>query len=46
MAKLRVILLLEADFNELNKIIFNNRVPPKLEWDKVIPVEVIGERRE
>ena len=30
-AKLIAILLLEADFNELNKIIFNLRVLPTLE---------------
>ena len=30
-AKLRAILLLEADFNGLNKIIFNSRVLPALE---------------
>ena len=46
MAKLRAILLLEVDFNRLNKIIFNNRVLPKLEQDKAIPVEVIGGKRE
>ena len=27
-SKLRVILLLEADFNRLNKIVLNNRVLP------------------
>ena len=43
--KLRVILLLEADFNELDKIIFNNRILPKLEQDKAISAEVIGGRR-
>jgi hypothetical protein len=30
-AKLRAILLLEADFNALNKIIFNIRVMPLME---------------
>ena len=44
--KLRAILLLEADFNRLNKIIINNRVLLKLEQDKAIPIEVIGGRRE
>jgi len=44
-AKLRAILLLEKDFDRLNKIIFNNRILPKLEQDKVIPAEIIGERR-
>ena len=43
--KLRTILLLEADFNRLNKIIFNNRVLPKLEQDKAVLTEVIGRRR-
>ena len=44
-AKLRIILLLEANFNRLNKIILNNRVLPKLEQFKAIPTEVIGGRR-
>jgi len=30
-AKLRIILLLKANFNRLNKIIFNNKFLPKLE---------------
>ena len=45
-AKLRAILLLEVDFNGLNKIIYNHRVLPKLEDNRVIPYEVIGKRRE
>ena len=45
MQKLRAILLLEADFNALHKIIFNNRLMPKIEADNVIPMEVIGGRR-
>ena len=45
MAKLRVILLLEVDFNRLNKIIFNNRILLKLKQDKVISAEVIRGRR-
>ena len=43
--KLRAILLLEADFNALHKIIFNNRLMPKLEESGTIPVEIIGGRR-
>jgi len=40
-----VILLLEADFNELNKIIYNSRVIPELEKREEIPFEVIRGRR-
>ena len=43
--KLRAILLLEADFNALHKIIFNNRLIPKLEEAETIPIEIIGGRR-
>ena len=43
--KLRAILLLEADFNALHKIVFNNRLIPKLEEVDAIPVEIIGGRR-
>ena len=43
--KLRTILLLEADFNAMHKIIFNNRLIPSIEADKAIPMEVIGGRR-
>ena len=43
-AKLRVILLLEAGFNGLNKIIYNRRVLPRLKSNRVIPYEVIGGR--
>ena len=43
--KLRAILLLEADFNALHKIEFNNRLIPKLEEVDAIPVEIIGGRR-
>ena len=43
--KLRAILLLEADFNALYKIVFNNRLIPKLEEVDAIPVEIIGGRR-
>ena len=44
-SKLRAILLLEADFNALNKIVFNNRTLPSLEANGSIPYEVIGGRR-
>ena len=40
--KLRALLLLEADYNTVNKIIFNNRVLPSLEWEERIPYEIIG----
>ena len=40
--KLRVILLLEADFNAMYKIIFNNRLIPNIEVVNAIPMEVIG----
>lgn len=43
--KLRAILLLEADFNALHKIMFNNRLTPKLEESGMIPIEIIGGRR-
>ena len=43
--KLRAILLLEADFNAMHKIIFNNRLIPRIEADNAIPLEVIGGRR-
>ena len=43
--KLRVILLLEANFNTLNKIIFNTRVMPMLEKTKVILHKIIREYR-
>ena len=43
--KLRAILLLEADFNGLNKIIYNSRVIPELEKREEIPFEVVRGRR-
>ena len=43
--KLRLILLLEADFNALHKIVFNGRIIPELEEASVIPYEIIGGRR-
>ena len=44
--KLRAILLLEADFNRLNKIIYNSRVILELERREEILFEVVGGRRE
>ena len=41
-SKLRAILLLEADFNTLNKIVFNNRALPAIKASKIILLEVIG----
>ena len=43
--KLRAILLLEADLNGLNKIIYNSRVILALEKRDNIPFKVIGGRR-
>ena len=43
--KLRSLLLLEADYNAMNKIIFNTRLIPSLELYKMIPTEIIGDRR-
>ena len=43
--KLRAVLLLEADFNRINKIHYNIRVLPKLERRQLIPYEIIGGRR-
>ena len=43
--KLRVILLLEVDFNMLYKIVFNSRIMLVLENTSVIPYKIIGERR-
>ena len=37
------ILLLKADFNAGNKIIFNNRLIPTLEAKELIPKEIISE---
>ena len=42
--KLRAILLLEADFNVLHKIVFNNRLIPKLEETGTISMEIIRGR--
>ena len=38
-------MLLEADFNALNKIVFNGRAIPRIEIAKTIPYEVISRRR-
>ena len=43
--KLRAILLLEADFNAMHKIIFNNRLILSIEAENAIPMEIIGGRR-
>ena len=39
--KLRAILLLEADFNTVHKIIFNGRIMPRLEESNIIPNKII-----
>ena len=44
-AKLRAILLLEADFNAFNKIIFNTRVMLLIEVNAQIPYDIVGGRR-
>jgi len=44
-SKLRTILLLEANFNAANKIIFNTCLMPILESKESIPQEIIGERK-
>ena len=43
--KLQAILLLEADFNTMHKIMFNNRLMPNIEAMNAIPMEIIGDRR-
>ena len=43
--KLCTILLLEADFNALNKIIFNTRVMPAIEKLYCVPSKVVGGRK-
>ena len=45
MAKLRTILLLEEDFDVINKITHRSIVFPRLEACRVIPYEAIGGRR-
>ena len=44
-SKLRVILLLEVDFNALHKIIFSSRILSALERDNLILSEVLGGHR-
>ena len=44
-SKLRAILLLEKDFNAINKIIFNTRLILSIESRKEIPYEIIGGRK-
>ena len=44
-SKLRAILLLEADFDALHKIIFNCRILLALEKENLIPKEITGGRR-
>ena len=43
--KLQAILLLEADFNAMHKMIFNNRLMANIEAANAIPMEIIGGRR-
>ena len=44
-SKLRAMLLLEADFNAANKILFKSRMTPTLEKGNLIPREIIGGRQ-
>ena len=44
-SKLRAILLLEAYFNALNKIVVNGRALLSIEASNAIPFEVIGKRQ-
>ena len=44
-SKLRAILLLEADYNTLNRLVFNIKLTPSLKINKQIPYEIIGDRR-
>ena len=43
--KLRVLILLEADFNTLHKINFNSTLLPSLEASSTISQEILGGRR-
>ena len=43
--KLKAILLLKADFNAANKIIFNTRLIPQMKQRDEILKEIVGERR-
>ena len=40
-SKLRAILLLEVDFNAVNKIVFNTRLLPTIERSGSIPTELV-----
>ena len=44
-SKLRAILLLEANFNAANKIIFNTQIIPTIERRLEIPREIVGGRK-
>ena len=44
-SKLQAILLLEADFNASNKIIFNSRMIPIIETSNNIPHKIVGDRQ-
>ena len=44
-SKLRAILLLEADFNAANKIIFNTQMIPTMKRKSEIPREIISGRK-
>ena len=44
-SKLRTLLLLEVDYNVINKIIFNTRLIPTLEAEDMIPREIMGSRK-
>lgn len=46
MSKLRAILLLEASFNIVGKIIFNSKLISSLEKSKAILIKIIGRKRE
>ena len=43
--KLYIILLLEANFNIVNKTLFNTRMIPMMEKENMIPREIIGGRK-
>ena len=43
--KLRTMLLLEANFNVMHEIIFNNRLILSIKAINATPIEVIGGRR-
>ena len=44
-SKLRAVFLLEADFNDLYKIMFNHRILPCLEQHNIIPIEIVDGRK-